>query len=109
MRFAAWIIDGCCFYYCCCAGLTLYKVQQNIYLLDFQRKEGDQFTFMSLCALIITQLKVLSAASKAMQIGLPGQSPQVHYCACTHTVHMHQCRQVLLCKRLYCAHSLVCC
>ena len=60
------------------AGLTLYKVQQNIYLLDFQKKEGDQFTFMSLCALIITQLKVLSAASKAMQIGLPGQSPQVH-------------------------------
>ncbi|CAM9560844.1 unnamed protein product [Chrysoparadoxa australica] len=49
-------------------GLTLYKVQQNIYLLDFQRKEGDQFSFMTLCAKIITQLKTLSAASKAMQI-----------------------------------------
>lgn len=28
------------------AGLTLYKVQTNIYLLDFHKREGDQFTFM---------------------------------------------------------------
>lgn len=28
------------------AGLTLYKVQMNIYLLDFHKREGDQFTFM---------------------------------------------------------------
>lgn len=28
------------------AGLTLYKVQHNIYLLDFHKREGDQFTFM---------------------------------------------------------------
>ncbi len=32
--------------------LTLYKVQQSIYLLDFQRKKGDQFTFMNFCALV---------------------------------------------------------
>jgi 5'-AMP-activated protein kinase, catalytic alpha subunit len=31
-------------------ALTLYKVQQNIYLLDFQRVEGDAFGFMKLCA-----------------------------------------------------------
>ena len=45
-------------------GLTLYKVQQNIYLLDFQKKTGDAFCFMTLCANIITELKTLSAASK---------------------------------------------
>ncbi|CAN0551693.1 unnamed protein product, partial [Ectocarpus sp. 12 AP-2014] len=26
------------------AGLTLYKVQTNIYLLDFHKRQGDQFT-----------------------------------------------------------------
>ena len=46
-------------------ALSLYKVQQNIYLLDFQRVEGDAFGFMKLCALIITELKNLSAASRA--------------------------------------------
>ena len=45
-------------------ALTLYKVQQNIYLLDFQRVEGDAFSFMKLCARIITELKNLSAASR---------------------------------------------
>jgi 5'-AMP-activated protein kinase catalytic alpha subunit len=45
-------------------GLTLYKVQQNIYLLDFQKMTGDAFSFMTLCANIITELKSLSAASK---------------------------------------------
>eukprot|EP00903_Cladosiphon_okamuranus_P009268 g8843.t2 len=49
------------------AGLTLYKVQTNIYLLDFHMREGDQFTFMTLCAKIIIQLKTLSAQSK-MQV-----------------------------------------
>jgi 5'-AMP-activated protein kinase catalytic alpha subunit len=48
-------------------GLTLYKVQQNIYLLDFQKKSGDAFSFMTLCANIITELKTLSAASKQQQ------------------------------------------
>lgn len=48
-------------------GLTLYKVQQNIYLLDFQKKTGDAFCFMTLCANIITELKTLSAASKQQQ------------------------------------------
>jgi len=46
-------------------ALSLYKVQQNIYLLDFQKVEGDAFGFMKLCALIITELKNLSAASRA--------------------------------------------
>jgi 5'-AMP-activated protein kinase, catalytic alpha subunit len=65
-------------------ALSLYKVQQNIYLLDFQKTEvclpspslysssvsllsrqGDAFGFMKLCALIITELKNLSAASRA--------------------------------------------
>jgi len=45
-------------------ALSLYKVQQNIYLLDFQRIDGDVFGFMKLCALIITELKNLSAASR---------------------------------------------
>jgi 5'-AMP-activated protein kinase catalytic alpha subunit len=48
-------------------GLTLYKVQQNIYLLDFQKMTGDAFSFMTLCANIITELKTLSAASKQAQ------------------------------------------
>lgn len=46
-------------------ALSLYKVQQGIYLLDFQKIEGDPFGFMKLASLIITELKNLSAASKA--------------------------------------------
>merc|ERR1739844_621346 len=53
--------------YCIKIGLTLYKVQQNIYLLDFQKMTGDAFSFMTLCANIITELKTLSAASKQQQ------------------------------------------
>jgi len=64
-------------------ALSLYKVQQNIYLLDFQWIEGDVFSFMKLCANIITELKNLSAAARsAMQIqqmlgmqGVRGQGP----------------------------------
>ena len=37
--------------------LTLYKVQQNIFLLDFQNIDGDCFGFMTLCAKIIKELK----------------------------------------------------
>lgn len=48
-------------------ALSLYKVQQSIYLLDFQRVEGDSFSFMKICSMIITELKNLSAASRAMQ------------------------------------------
>ena len=54
-------------------GLTLYKVQQNIYLLDFQKVNGDAFSFMTLCANIITELKTLSAASKQAQQALLAQ------------------------------------
>lgn len=52
-------------------ALSLYKVQQSIYLLDFQRVEGDSFGFMKLCALIITELKSLSAANKSSSQQLP--------------------------------------
>lgn len=41
-------------------GLQLYKVQQHIYLLDFQRIDGNAFLYMNLCARIITELKTLS-------------------------------------------------
>ena len=47
-------------------ALSLYKVQQNIYLLDFQRVEGDVLGFMRLCALVIAELKNLSAANRAL-------------------------------------------
>ena len=48
--------------------LALYKVQQSIYLLDFQKIHGDGFSFMSLCANIITELKTLSAANKQQML-----------------------------------------
>ena len=57
-------------------GLTLYKVQQNIYLLDFQKLTGDAFSFMTLCANIITELKALSAASKQAAMFLAQQQAQ---------------------------------
>lgn len=45
-------------------ALSLFKVQQSIYLLDFQRVEGDAYGFMKLCALIVAELKNLSSASR---------------------------------------------
>ena len=45
-------------------ALSLYNVQQHIYLLDFQRSEGDAFSFMKVCAMIITELKNLAQASR---------------------------------------------
>uniref|UniRef100_A0A7S1B3M6 non-specific serine/threonine protein kinase n=1 Tax=Corethron hystrix TaxID=216773 RepID=A0A7S1B3M6_9STRA len=59
--------------YCIKIGLTLYKVQQSIYLLDFQKLTGDAFSFMTLCANIITELKNLSVASKQHQAMLAQQ------------------------------------
>jgi len=47
--------------------LSLYKVQTSIYLLDFQKMEGNPFDFMTLCARIITELKALSQASRQLQ------------------------------------------
>ena len=55
-------------------GLQLYKVQQNIYLLDFQKLEGNGFSFMNICALIVTQLKTLSASSKAITVRVYGRA-----------------------------------
>jgi 5'-AMP-activated protein kinase catalytic alpha subunit len=54
-------------------ALSLYKVQQSIYLLDFQRIEGDAFDFMKLCAMTIAELKNLSAASRVWQAQLAAQ------------------------------------
>jgi len=62
--------------YCIKISLTLYKVQQNIYLLDFQKMTGEAFSFMTLCANIITELKTLSAASKQQQALLAQQQQQ---------------------------------
>mmetsp|Transcript_451 Transcript_451/g.1363 ORF Transcript_451/g.1363 Transcript_451/m.1363 type:complete len:759 (-) Transcript_451:516-2792(-) len=63
--------------YCIKIGLTLYKVQQSIYLLDFQKMTGDAFSFMTLCANIITELKTLSAASKQQQALMAQQQAAV--------------------------------
>ena len=48
-------------------GLQLFRVppQRGIYLLDLRRAAGDAFCFMALCARIIAELKVPSAASAA--------------------------------------------
>jgi 5'-AMP-activated protein kinase catalytic alpha subunit len=46
--------------------LSLYKVQASIYLLDFQKMEGNPFDFMTLCARIITELKALSQVALAL-------------------------------------------
>ncbi|CEG50273.1 camk camkl ampk protein kinase [Plasmopara halstedii] len=67
-------------------GLQLYKVQQHIYLLDFQRLDGNAFTYMNLCARIITELKTLSgirplASGHELRFGSDGN---------VNSVHMHQ-------------------
>jgi len=72
-------------------ALSLYKVQQHIYLLDFQKIEGDCFTFMALCAKIISQLKTLSAQSKQMQlagVGQMGSPPHSVSAQNLHTQHL---------------------
>lgn len=74
-------------------GLTLYKVQQNIYLLDFQKMTGDAFSFMTLCANIITELKTLSAASRAaqqQQAALMAQQQSLAAVAAAHQVQAMQ-------------------
>ena len=55
-------------------GLQLYKVQPHIYLLDFQRLDGDAFTFMNLCARIITELKTLSGGRSSSSSTAPMSS-----------------------------------
>ena len=51
----------------CKVALSLYKVQQSIYLLDFQRVEGCPFSFMNIASGIIGELKRLSALAKKQQ------------------------------------------
>ena len=67
------IPDLCVADYTVKISLSLYKVQQSIYLLDFQKMTGDAFSFMTLCSNIITELKTLSAASKQQQALLAQQ------------------------------------
>lgn len=62
--------------YCIKIMLTLYKVQQSIFLLDFQNVDGDCFGFMTLCAKIIKELKALSAASRAVAAQMQQQQQQ---------------------------------
>jgi serine/threonine protein kinase len=45
-------------------NLQLYKVQQGIYLLDFQMVEGEVFMFVTLCSRFINQLKLRPARLK---------------------------------------------
>mmetsp|Transcript_13620 Transcript_13620/g.17639 ORF Transcript_13620/g.17639 Transcript_13620/m.17639 type:complete len:589 (+) Transcript_13620:83-1849(+) len=57
--------------------LSLYKVQPSIYLLDFQKIDGNPFDFMTLCARIITELKTLSQANRQQQLQLQQQQQQL--------------------------------
>lgn len=77
-------------------GLQLYKVQQHIYLLDFQRLDGNAFTYMNLCARIITELKTLSGIRTVPSDGRFGgeqhggpSSAHVHH-ASSHIHHTSQ-------------------
>jgi hypothetical protein len=54
--------------------LQLYKVQRGIYLLDLQKAAGDPFSFMNLCARIITELKVPAAAAVAVSSASQSQA-----------------------------------
>jgi len=45
-------------------NLQLYKVQANIYLLDFQMLEGEVFMFITICSRFINQLKLRPARAK---------------------------------------------
>jgi 5'-AMP-activated protein kinase catalytic alpha subunit len=45
-------------------NLQLYKVQQNIYLLDFQMLQGGIFMFITFCSRFINQLKLRPARLK---------------------------------------------
>jgi hypothetical protein len=42
-------------------NLTLYKVQQGIYLLDFHKVKGELFPYISLCSAVINELKLHAA------------------------------------------------
>ena len=42
-------------------NLTIYKVQQGIYLLDFHTVKGELFSFIGLCSNIINELKLHAA------------------------------------------------
>ncbi|ETV90989.1 CAMK/CAMKL/AMPK protein kinase, variant 1 [Aphanomyces invadans] len=68
-------------------GLQLYKVQQHIYLLDFENLGGDAFTYMNLCARIITELKTLSGAVRSMAPPTDMHAPPVGHPSHPHQLH----------------------
>lgn len=63
---------------CTKVALSLYKVQQSIYLLDFQKVEGDSFSFMKACSRFITELKKLSAAARQAELKVAEELSSVH-------------------------------
>ena len=39
-------------------GLQLYKIQEDSYLLDIRKVDGDVLPFMDVCALLLGELKL---------------------------------------------------
>ena len=37
-------------------GLQLYKIQEDMYLLDIRKVDGDMLPFMDICALLLSEL-----------------------------------------------------
>merc|ERR1719198_1863078 len=37
-------------------GLQLYKIQEDLYLLDVRKVDGDMLPFMDICALLLSEL-----------------------------------------------------
>ena len=39
-------------------GLQLYKIQEDSYLLDIRKVDGDVLPFMDVCSLLLSELKL---------------------------------------------------
>ncbi len=39
-------------------GLQLYKIQDDLYLLDVRKVDGEVLPFMDVCALLLAELKL---------------------------------------------------
>ena len=39
-------------------GLQLYKIQEDSYLLDIRKVDGDVLPFMDVCSLLLAELKL---------------------------------------------------
>ena len=40
------------------AGLQLYKIREDLYLLDIRKVDGDVLPFMDVCSLLLSELKL---------------------------------------------------